>query len=353
MDVNKILDYVVEKIEKTMETDGFPHITEKGKWITSNDGLWTGGFWIGLLWAAYSITKENKFKKKANFWLKRLEKRKESNTFDLGFLFYPSYILGFKITGNENLKKVALEAADTQLKTFNEKLKFLFVEREVDSAKYGEMIIDIMPNLKLLWWAYKQTSNKDYYNIADIQSKRIIELLIRSDYSTYQGLIFDLVLNKIVKKVTFQGINVDTCWSRGQAWGIYGFIYTYKATKDIKYLEIAKNLSQYFNEHLPKDYVPYWDFDSTIITGLERDTSAAAIVSSGLIEIYKLTNISKYKDIAQKILNSLSTNYLNNEYIDGILSQGCYYKPKNKGIAESLIFGDYYFVEALLKLKEL
>jgi len=351
MNLNKVLNYALNKVSKAMRLTEFPNITNNGNWETTKDAFWTGGFWIGLLWWMYKSSGDKIFKEKAYYWLDLLEKRKKSKTFDLGFLFYPSYVLGYKITQDKHLKEIALEAADTLLTTYNEKMHFMYDEKIINDEKYGEIIIDIMPNLSLLWWAYKETRDKKYYNLAYVQSKGTIKELIRKDFSTIQAIIFDLKNYEVIKKGTFQGYNDDSCWSRGQAWGLYGYICAYKATKEIQILDIAQNLGMYFISNLPEDFVPYWDLNVSDEPYSLKDSSAASIASSGLLEIYKYTNDEKIKNAAMKILESLSSNYLTSENKDGILAHGCFYMPKNLAVDESLIWGDYYFVEALMKIK--
>ena len=346
-------DFILHKIRKTFRLTQFPHITKSGIWETTKDGHWTGGFWIGLLWWAYKISGNVIFKKNAYKWLNLLEKRKKSRTFDLGFLFYPSFVLGYEFTNDPRLKEVALKAAETLSKTVNKKLEFLYDEKTIDGEIFREIIIDIMPNLSLLWWAYEETGNEEYYNIAYIHSIKMLKELIREDNSTYQGMIFDLNTSEIIKKGTFQGISVDSCWSRGQAWGIYGYASAYKMTKENQFLDVAKNLAMYFISNLPEDYVPYWDFNATKALDTIRDSSAAAIACSGILDIYKYTQDKKFRNYAIKILNSLIKNYLTKKDGDGILAKGCFYKKKNLGVHESLIWGDYYFVEALIKLNQL
>lgn len=332
-----------------MRVKDFPHYTQNAKWILTKDGYWTGGFWIGLLWQAYKIRGDKIFKLNAYKWLKKLESRKNSRMFDLGFLFYPSFVLGYKITHDNYLKKVALKAAETLLKTFNNNLGLMYDEIILNGKSYGKVIIDIMPNLSLFWWAYKETGDTRYFDIANIHSKRTIEEIIRKDFSTIQGLLFDFKTSQIIQKCTFQGLNDNSCWSRGQAWGIYGFILAHIATKEKIYLETAINLTKYFISNLPKNFVPYWDFNAKIEPDMVRDSSAAAIASYGLWKVYKYSKNKYHKEYSVKILKSLCDNYLRNEEGDGILTQGCFHYPKNLAINSSLIWGDYYFVKTIME----
>ena len=349
MDWNNILSYAVKKVDKSINLKDFPHITENGKWITTEDGYWTGGFWIGLLWHAYKFSGDEKYKDEAFKWVKRLECRRNVKTFDLGFLFYLSFVLGYEITKDSDLRKIALEAVGTLSTLFNEKTGFIYDDFMINGKKAGRTIIDVMMNLRLLWWAYEETGDKSYYDVAYMHSKRTIDEFIRDDYSTVHVIDFDLESGEIIRKITGQGYNNESCWSRGQAWAIYGFTLAYKYTKDELFLRTAENLARYFIRNLPDDYVPYWDFDDP--KKEVRDSSAAAIASSALLDLSALSGNKEFKDVAISILSSFCDNYLSGKEEDGILKHGCFHKPARIGVDESLIWGDYYFIEALIKVR--
>ena len=349
MEWDNILNNAVKKVDKNIKLKGFPHITENGKWVTTSDGYWTGGFWVGLLWFSYKISGDEKYKKLAYNWLKKLEKRKNDRTFNLGFLFYPSFVLGYEITRDDYLRKTALEAANTLSTLFHEKAGFVYHDFTINGKKVGRTIIDVMMNLPLLWWAYEETGDKKYYNVAYTHSKRTVEEFIRDNYTTVHVIDFDLETGEIIRKITVQGYSDDSCWSRGQAWAIYGFTLAYKHTEDELFLRTADNLARYFVKKLPDDYVLYWDFDDP--EKEMRDSSAAAIAASGLLDLSELSEKKKFREVAINILNSLCNNYLCEEEKDRILKHGCFHKPENMGVDESLIWGDYYFIEALMKLR--
>ena len=348
-----ILKYVLNKVNKNRRTlkEGFPHVTKRGVWETTKDGYWSGGFWIGLLWHAYKISGDEKYKESAYEWLKRLGSRRNDKNmlFDLGFMFYPSFVLGYEITNDNHLKRVALEAADTLSTFFNESSGFVYHEITINGKKAGRTIIDVMMELPLLWWAYEETGEEKYYNIAYTHTKRTIKEFIRADYSTIHVIDFDLETGEIIRKITVQGYSDDSCWSRGQAWAIYGFALAYKYTEDELFLKTAENLARYFIKNLPEDFVPYWDFDDP--NKEVKDSSAAAIASSGLLDLSELSGKKEFRDGAINILSSLCNNYLSGEDEDGILAHGCFHKPEGMGVDESLIWGDYYFVEAIMKVE--
>ena len=340
---------VIKKVDKNLKFEDSPYITKNGKWVTTEDGDWTGGFWIGLLWLIYKVTGNEKYKDEAYKWAKRLESRKNDRTFDLGFLFYPSFVLGYEITKDSGLRRTALEAANTLSTLLNNRSGFVHHGITINGKKAGRTIIDVMMNLPLLWWAYGETDNKKYYDMAYLHSKRTIDEFIRKNYSTIHVIDFDLETGKIIRKITVQGYNNESCWSRGQAWAIYGFALAYKTSKDELFLKTAEKLAENFVKLLPEDCVPYWDFNNPEKS--VKDSSAAAIASSGLLILSELSGQGKFKDVAVNILNSLCNNYLCEEEEDGILKHGCYHKPESMGVDESLIWGDYYFMEAIMKVK--
>jgi len=361
------LEYALHKIENNMGElkDSFPFVTVNGKWelckeedwdlnIFSN-GYWCNGFWIGILWLAYKVTKNDKFKRKAYELCKLIESRKKSNkTHDLGFLFYPSFCVGYVITKDEYLKSVALTAADSLLSRFNDKIDVITAFG--DPKESGRTGIDTMMNLPLLWWAYEKTGKQEYYDTACKHATTTMQHIVRENGSTYHGIEFDPMSGQIKKKYTSQGYSAESCWSRGQAWGIYGFVIAYKYTKRKEFLRTAEKLADYYIANCPSDYVPYWDFNDTEIPNALKDSSAAAITASGLVDLSNVeqdkTKAEKYKQMAYSIMESLSRNYLSVglDSQAGILLHGCFHKPNNIAIDNSLIFGDYYYMEGLIKL---
>lgn len=329
----------------------FRHVTREGSWQTTSNAYWTGGFWTGLLWLCYQLRHDDKYLRWAYSWLKRLEKRRWDKTFDLGFVFYPSFALGYQITRDQDLKKIALEAADTLSGLFDQKARFIHDEIDFEGSRIGRTLIDVMMNLLLLRWAYQETSHCKYCQPAYQHCLSTIAQLLRNDYSTIHVLDFDLDTGETIRKGTIQGYSHHSCWSRGQAWAIYGFTLALETCQDKGFLEIAEGLADYLIKKLPDDYVPYRDFNDPEIPNTVRDSSAAAIACSGLLRLSELTCKEKFKETAFKMLNSLTNDYLAHEDCEGILKHGCFHKPANLGVDESTIWGDYYFVEALTKAK--
>lgn len=348
------LEHALKKIEKNVEDlkDSFPFVTVKGKWEICNDedwdlnifgnGYWCNGFWIGLLWLAYRHTKNEKFKKKAYELCGLIEQRKNSNNVhDLGFLFYPSFCVGYDITGDDNLKEVAMTAADSLLSRFNDNIGAITISG--DPKKRGLTAIDMMMNLPLLWWTYEMTDDKKYYDVACKHAFTTMQHYVREDGSTYHIVEFDPVSGKVRKKVTWQGYNDESCWSRGHAWAIYGFAIAGKYTKD-DFVRIAEKLADYYIAKCPSDYIPYWDFNDPEAPNIVRDSSAAAITASGLLNLSDVeadkTIAEKYRGVAYKILEALSKNYFADSATQGVLRHGCFNKPKGIAVDSSLIWGE-------------
>jgi unsaturated chondroitin disaccharide hydrolase len=353
------LEYALKKIEKNMGElkDRFSFVTVNGKWEICkeedwnlnifSDGYWCNGFWIGMLWLAYKVTKNDKFKMKAYELCRLIEPRKDSNkTHDLGFLFYPSFCVGYEITKDEHLKSVALTAADSLLSRFNDKISAITVSGESD--KSGLTAIDTMMNLPLLWWAYEKTGDRGYYDAAYKHVFTTMQYFIREDGSTYHLIEFDPSSGQVRRKTTLQGYSSGSCWSRGQAWAICGSAMAYKYTKEEEFLRTVEKLVDYIT-NCPSDSVPYWDFNAPDIPDTVRDSSAAAIIACGLLELFNVSGKQKSRNIASSILKSLCENYLTEEDKDGILKHGCFNKQEGNSVDESLIWGDYYFMDAIIK----
>ena len=227
---------------------------------------------------------------------------------------------------------------------FNDKVGFIYNEIKDNNSITGRTIIDVMMNIPLLWWAYRETGDPTFLKVASTHSLRTAEELVREDGSTIQVLDFDIKTGKIFRKHTTQGYNSNSCWSRGQAWALYGFALAYKATKNKLIKRVLQRVVNYYVSNLPSDFVPFWDFRDPNIPNCPKDTSASAIACSGMMET------RDHMDVCTRAIGSLTEKYVKT-YGDGILSHGCFYKPAGLGIGESLIWGDYYFVEALLKLE--
>ena len=319
---------------------------------------WTSGFFPGALWYLYEYSKNNKWEKYARKFTERLEQEKlNGSTHDMGFKMFCSFGNGYRLTGDKNYKEILLQSAKTLSQRFNAKVGCI---RSWDFNKdvwQFPVIIDNMMNLELLFWATKVSGDSLYYNIAVSHANKTMENHFRSNYSSVHVVNYDTLTGKVISKETHQGYSDNSAWSRGQAWGLYGFTMCYRETGYKKYLLQAENIANFIltNKNLPDDGIPYWDFDAPGIPNEPRDASAAAIIASALYELSLLENDNSrskyYKKFADKILLSLSSeNYFSKEGNYGfILRHSVGNKPKNSEVDVPIIYADYYFIEANLR----
>ncbi len=288
-------------------------------------------------------------------WTEPLEKAQYyTKTHDVGFIVYCSFGNGFRLTGSEYYRDVIIQAARSLATRFNPNVGCF---QSWNSYTFP-VIIDNMMNLEIMFWASRNGGNPEWYDMAVSHSLRTMEDHIRPDGGTYQIVDYDPITGDILDKTTKQGYSRESTWARGQAWGIYGFTMAYRETGDIRFLEAAERLAEYFIDNLPVDYIPYWDFDVSAIPGEEKDASAAAIAVSAFIELSSfesdMLKREKYQNAATNILASLcSSVYLSRgTESSGIIMHAVQNHNENKGIDESVIYADYYFIEALLRYEQ-
>lgn len=318
---------------------------------------WTSGFFPGSLWYMYEFTKDEKFKNHAKAYTDLLYDLKDYNgTHDLGFMVYCSYGNGYRLTGDTSYIHVMVETSDNLISRFNE------TTGTIRSWDFGEwqfpVIIDNMMNLELLFWASDYTNDPKYRNVALRHADTTIEHHFRNDYSSYHVIDYDTISGNVVAKQTFQGYADETAWARGQAWGLYGYVVCYRATGDEKYLRMAENIAAYIMENVKTDdLIPYWDYHAPNIPDAPRDASASAITASALFELSQYVKQGdKYFDYAKTILKNLSSEkYLakKGENKGFILMHSVGHLPANSEIDTPLNYADYYYLESLLRYKNL
>lgn len=336
-----------------------PQYTVNGRWIFSQKADWLAGFIGGELWYLYEMTGDEELKKRALAHADQvLQYSNIDYTHDMGFIFLPTCVKAYQVTGEQKYRQAAIQAAEMLAKRFNNRGNFIRAWGKLGTSKReGWMIIDTMMNLELLFWAAEETGNKKYYDIAYNHALTSMKQNIRPNYSSYHLVEFNPSTGEVLKKITHQGYRNESTWARGQAWGIYGFANAYRRTGDERFLKTAIGMADYFLSSLPEDYVPYWDLD---LSGEDvlRDASAAAIAASAMFlladQLKEQVLSQKYLDNAIKITNSLIKNYLftksNREQEQGILIHTLYNYRNQWGIDESYPAGDYYFIEAVKKL---
>lgn len=325
--------------------------------VSSKD--WTSGFFVGNLWQLYKLTNNKEFMKKAVDWTPLMEKEKNNKgTHDMGFKILCSYGQGYQITKNNKYKDVIVKSAKTLITRFNDSVNSI---RSWDFNKDTwsfPVIIDNMMNLELLFEATKITGDSLYHKIAVKHANTTLKNHFRENASTFHVVDYNPKNGAVRMKVTHQGYNNNSSWARGQAWAIYGFTMAYRYTKNINYLEQAKATAYFYLHHknLPKDAIPFWDFDASNIPNEPRDVSAATITSSALVELYKYTKNSEYLNYSEKVIQTLkSKEYIlnSNLKVPFILNHSTGNWPKNDEIDRPIVYADYYFLETLLRLNSI
>ena len=322
---------------------------------------WTSGFWPGVLWYDYEYTKDQRIKGEAEKFTESLGYFAHIPAYDhdLGFLIFCSYGNGYRLTGKPEYKEVILAVADSLATLYNPVVgTILSWPREVEPRNWPHnTIMDNLINLEMLFWAAKNGENKQLYDIAVSHADKSMKSLFRPDYTSYHVAVFDTITGNLIKGVTHQGYADNTMWARGQAWGIYGYTMCYRETGDRKYLDFVEKITDVYLKGLPEDYVPYWDFSAPGIPNAPRDASAAAIVASALLEASGYFTGDKgdeYWNAAIKMLNSLSSPaYQSRERNPSFLLHSTGHWPAGSEIDASIIYADYYYIEALMRYKKL
>ena len=362
-EVTAAMDRMADQVRCNMEYFGtrFPSSATRNQTYGVIDNIeWTDGFWTGLLWLCYEYTGDDAFKnlalKNVDSFLNRVEKRIELDHHDLGFLYSLSCVAGYKLTGSAEGRKAGLLAADKLMERFQEKGGFIQAWGELGARDNYRLIIDCLLNIPLLHWAFLETGNPVYRNAAVRHYEAACNNVIRDDASAYHTFYFDPGTGEPLKGVTRQGYSDDSAWARGQAWGIYGIPLNYRYVKDDSAFNLFKGMTNYFLNRLPEDEVCYWDLIFTDGSEQPRDSSAAAIGVCGIHEMLKyLPEVEPDKDTYRHamhcILRSLMERYTAPEIKPGnpVLLHGVYSWHSGKGVDEGNIWGDYYYMEALMR----
>lgn len=340
----------ITKFPQSTNPDGSPR-DMKSSW-------WCSGFFGGSLWYIYEQTKDPKWKEAAEKWTQAVEKEQyNTGTHDLGFMIYCPYGNGYRLTKNAEYKKVMLNAAKSLSTRFDPKVGQIKSWNKFQVIYDYPVIIDNMMNLELLFWAARESGNKDFYNLSVTHADNTIKNHYRPDNSSYHVVCYG-PKGEVLARKTHQGAADESAWSRGQAWGLYGFVDMYRETKNPKYLSQAHKIAAFIlnNPTLPADKIPYWDYSKP---GEERDASAGAIASSALFELSQYSKGKQkqnYINMATKMLETLASPAFkakigeNNHFI---LMHSTGHKPGKSEVDVPLVYADYYFLEALLRYQKL
>ncbi len=317
---------------------------------------WTSGFFPGMLWMMYEYTGDESWIEPAHHYSMNIEKEQfNGGTHDMGFKMYCSFGNGYRLTYNPHYKDILIQSASTLMTRFNPVVGSIRSwDHNSDKWDYP-VIIDNMMNLELLFWATKETGDSSFYNVALRHAETTLKNHYRDDHSSFHVISYDTLTGEVVKRNTHQGFSDESAWSRGQAWGLYGFTMTYRETGEERFLDQAKAIADFLLEHpnLPADKVPYWDFDASGQPDIARDVSAAAIMASALYELSASCPDEKahYVEAADQILQALSSTYnlKDEEPYPFLLDHSVGNFNKDSEMDVPIIYADYYYLEALMR----
>lgn len=336
------------------EVSDFPHVTEKTGWVCTPDGVWTGGFWAGILWLAYEQQRTDRWLKLATSHTDRLLARaQDTHNHDLGFMFYPSAVKGWRLTGNETYRDAARRAATALAAQYDDNAGFIPGWGFFGGADWkGSVLVDTLMNLPLLVWAAEQGGEDRLMQVVRGQADVTLKHHQRSDGSFYHVYKFNPETGAPIGGDTYQGLAAETTWTRGQGWAISGLAMLAAMTGEPSYLDAAKRTAARFVSRLSSDHIPLWDFDA-VGADQPKDASAGAIVSYGLLRLYMLTNDEQYLQKASCMLEALASHCGNGSDVGGLLLHATADLPHGLGIDQSTMYGDYYYLKSLITLKNI
>lgn len=370
-------------------TDKFqPAYSINNFYSPSENEDWTNGFWTGEIWLIYEYLnnkakevsdKNDEIKEKIDLlkhagsvqvdsFLNRIENKISVDHHDMGFLYSPSCVAAYKLTGNENAKKAAIMAADQLITRFHPIGEFIQAWGPMDQPENYRLIIDCLLNLPLLYWASEETGDEKYREIAEKHIHTAVANVIRDDYSTWHTFFFDMKTGAPDHGSTCQGYRDGSAWSRGQAWGIYGMALAYRYTKREAYIDLFRNVTEYFMNHLPANLIPYWDLEFADWNEEQLkeapqplDTSSSSIAACGMLEMAKYLNDEEanyYRSLARKLIKAIYDEAVvkDMKQSNGLVLHSTYsnHSPYNTcnhyGVDECNSWGDYFYIEALTRL---
>ena len=382
LDVNKQLQYchtqVGRALEELKQKDGSFDYTMEPRNILKGDKQkgwncrkatpeeWCDGFWPGILWMDYQNTRDEAVRKAAEGYTESLKgiAYRPCYDHDIGFLMFCSYGKGYEVNHSQDYKNVILASADSLATLFNPIVgTILSWPREVKPRNWPHnTIMDNMMNLDMMFWAAKNGGNKLLYDLAVTHAMTTMKNHFRPDGSCYHVAVYDTINGDLIKGVTHQGYADHSMWARGQSWAIYGYTMVYRYTHNRVFLNFAQKVTDIYIKRLKEtsdDLVPLWDMDDPrgVKGGAPKDASAACVVADALLELQQYVGGEKgeeYKQFALQSLAQLSTDrYQSGKKNVAFLMHSTGHHPAGSEIDASIIYADYYYLEALMRAKAL
>lgn len=361
--INSAFAYAATAINRTLGDIGYNENTfvertrADGTWKTVDRTHWAAGFLAGSMWQMHARTGSSTWSANATKWTLPLAPQ-VNQTGDLAFKFLTTYLPLYQMTGNSAYRQVLLNAAASKNAQWNSTVGAYrttwFTTRSGNPRANFAVLMDMTTDMELLVWAGKQTGNQQYIDRAIAHTQKVVANQVRADGSISQFGMYDAANGQFIMQETYQGYSNSSTWSRGQAWAILSFAMMARETGRAEFLTAARKVADYFVSHLPADYVPYWDFAAPDVPNTYRDSSAAAIAASGLIDLSKLmtdaTAKAKYRTAAENILRSLlgPSYWAQGTIHRGLIQHGAVNVPNDQyGRDNSIIYGDYYLLKAM------
>jgi unsaturated chondroitin disaccharide hydrolase len=336
----------------------YPLRQEEDAPLGANVG-WTTGFWTGMLWIAYELTGRDEFRAAASDQLasyaERIDRRIGIDHHDLGFLYTPSCVAAWRTCADGRAYETALRAADCLMQRYLPAAGILQAwGNRNDPDNRGRVIIDCLLNLPLLRWAHAETGDEKYLDVMRSHLCQSRDFLVRKDASSFHTYYFDVDSGHPLRGSTAQGANDESCWARGQAWGIYGFALNHRYAPDLGLIDVALRMSDYFLSHLPTDGIAYWDLAFREGIAEPRDSSATVIAVCGMLELSSQLAPSEQRETLQRKAFELLAQVValcaaKPPQSNALLLHGVYSKPHGQGIDEANLWGDYFYLEALAR----
>lgn len=377
--LERALSAQIDRVDKTLTAlDGsFPFVADPdtGEWETTEDGDWTAGHWIGLLWLAseHASTSEerNRFARAARVYTRMHLQQGDLEWMFAGMSLYHAGFQSYDISGDRIAYGIGFMGADSMLALFDEHARQIPVgdiqiEGPEDEFEFREdagneqlsgtkvaAVDNVYATLPVLWRAYRETKDPCFRDVAVSHTDRHLDLFLRDNGSTWNLAKFDLGTGDVQHQFNVLAHASDTCWARGHAWNIAGLAHAYAETSADRYRDALSSSVKYYREHAPKDLVPYWDFEAPSIPNTVRDTSAAAITANGLLQLPSGEDTEEFRSFGKRILESIVDEYLvldeaSNQY--GMILEGCYNYPSDYATENELIWTDYYVAQLLWTL---